>query len=82
MLINFICLGQFRSKTAFVGHFFSELQKCFQLPLLLTPSLTILGTAGIWTDNLCPQSDENAGNLISVVQFLVMVIIQTVLEGP
>ena len=40
-------LTLFRSKTAFVGHFFSELQKCFQLALLLTRSLTILGTAGI-----------------------------------
>ena len=28
-------------------HFFSELQKCFQLALLLTCSLTILGTAGV-----------------------------------
>ena len=37
----------FRSKTAFVAHFLSGLHECFQLPLLLTHSLTILGTAGI-----------------------------------
>ena len=42
----------FRSKTAFVAFFFSELQKCFQLALLLTSSLTILGTtAGVSEDN-------------------------------
>ena len=35
----------FQFKTAFAGHFLSELQKCFQLALLLTRSLTILGTA-------------------------------------
>ena len=37
----------FRSKWAFVGHFFEELQTCFQLALSLTRSLTILGTAGM-----------------------------------
>ena len=35
----------FRSKVAFVGLFFSVLQKYFQLSLLLMRSLTILGTA-------------------------------------
>ena len=28
--------------------YFSELQNCFQLALLMTRSLTILGTAGIY----------------------------------
>ena len=46
----------FRSKTAFVSRFFSELQTCFLLALLLTLSLIILGTVGIWTDSLCPPS--------------------------
>ena len=36
-----------RSKMAFVGYFFSELQKCFQLALMLTRSLTMLGTKAI-----------------------------------
>ena len=39
-----------RSKTTFVDHFFSGLQKFFKLALLLTRSLTILGTAGVWTN--------------------------------
>ena len=39
-------LSLFQSKMAFIGLFFSEVQKCFQLALLLTYSLTILGTAG------------------------------------
>jgi len=34
-------------KTAFVGHFISELQKCFQLTLLLTHPLAILGKTGM-----------------------------------
>ena len=57
----------FRSKTAFVAFFFSELQKCFQLALLLTSSLTILGTtAGVSEDNTparlkdCPTVDQEA----------------------
>ena len=56
----------FQFKKAFVGHFLSELQKCFQLALLLTRSLTILGTAVTCTDNCVRRANENAGN---VVQF-------------
>ena len=56
------------------GHnrnFISELQKWFELALLLTRSLTILGTASIRTDSLCPASQWKCWklNLISVVQF-------------
>ena len=58
----------FRPKLAFVGHFFEELQTCFQLAWLLTRSLNILGTAGM---NLAcvRRALENVGNLKSVVQF-------------
>jgi len=38
-------LSLFQSKMAFVGLFFSEVQKCFQLALLLT--LFFDGTAGV-----------------------------------
>ena len=44
---NSCMLILFRSKTAFVGHFLSELQKRFQLALSRAHYLTILGTAGV-----------------------------------
>ena len=44
------------SKMVFVGHSFSELQKCFKLSLLLMRSLTILGTVSMWSDSLCLAS--------------------------
>ena len=60
----------FRSKRAFVGHFFGKLRTCFQLALLRTPSLTILGTAGMRL--VCVrQAHENVGNLKSAVQVLI-----------
>ena len=43
----------FRSEMAFVGYFFSELQKCLQLALLLTRSLTMLGAEGIFNNYSC-----------------------------
>ena len=46
----------FWSKTAFVCHFFPELQKHFQLTLLVMLSLTILCTAGVGPDSLCLAS--------------------------
>ena len=51
----------FRSKMAFVGHFFPELQFfifffIFQHALLLPYSLTIFGTAGARTDSLSDES--------------------------
>ena len=48
-------------KKAFAGHFYSELQKCFQLALLMTHSLTTLGTAGKRTDSLCLASQWKWG---------------------
>ena len=51
--------------------FFLRAAKIFQLALLLTRSLTIFGTAGVYELIACVRrANENAGNLISVVQFL------------
>ena len=74
------CLSQFWSKTSFVGHFFSEQQKCFQLTLLLTRSLTkIKNTMYNYELIDCvPQADENAGNLLFVAQFLIIHVGKTV----
>ena len=51
-------------------YFLSELQKYVLLTSLLTHSLTMLVSAGVRTESLCPVN-ENGGNLISVVKFLI-----------
>ena len=60
----------FRSKTAFVGHFFLELRF-----IAVRRSLTILGAQVCELIACVREAYENAGNVICIVQFLISRII-------
>ena len=67
-------LSLFQSKMAFVGLFFSEVQKCFAL------LLTLFFDHNYWVQQVyepiacVQQANENAGILISIVQFHTMIL--------
>ena len=66
----------FRSKTAFVGHFFLRVAKMFSAHFIAASFLDHIRYTRYYELIACVrQVNENAGNLTSVVQFLIIAFI-------